>query len=57
VLTADLCPVGGPEWVGKPWADFDTATLESALACPAPEITDDHRERIAIILESREAKN
>jgi len=54
-ITPDLCPIGGPDYVGKRWQDMDTELLNLALQSDDPAMTHEHKERISIILESREA--
>ena len=53
---AEYCPVGGPEMIGKKWDEFDDEMLNQAFNSKLPEITDDHRECIAIIQENRKAE-
>jgi len=48
-----LCPIGGPGWIGKPWDEFDTDTLRTALNHTDPKLTQQHKDEISRVLETR----
>lgn len=52
-LDPSLCPIGGPEYIGQPWADMTTKLLEMAFDADDPAMTQDHRDYIASILLER----
>ena len=51
----DVCPIGGPEYVGRRWEDMDDKTLELAWHSEEPEIKEEHRSAINFAMSKRSA--
>ena len=49
----DICPIGGPDYVGKRWDDLTTDMLDMALVSPDPLITEIHKEAIREVITRR----
>ncbi len=54
IADPQLCPIGGPNYEGKRWANLDNKLLKMALESDSPEITNEHRTEIEKIIKERE---
>jgi hypothetical protein len=51
-----ICPIGGAEWKGRSWNEFQTELLEAALGSADPAMTHTHKAAIRVVLEERKTK-